>query len=190
MAIDHIIIFTVILLPSADSSRRVVVSNKGIYVHEVLVNRLFKLAQEKSVVRWADHSNMTIAVDWDIKQLTKQTNTDRFLRCISQVKCFEFRRTSDTLIGYLLIFQMLSKTSLGLTWSWVYFSTAAGVPGTGVGSRWLECLTPNPNASLFSGSMLPWLHIFMSVLTHSDQVFLGLPLLLGLRIRYHWYPFE
>ena len=58
-------------------------------------------------------------------------------------------------------------------------STAAGVPGTGVGSRWLECLTPNPHASLFCGSMLPRLPIFMSVLTHSDQVFLGLPLLLA-----------
>ena len=54
-----------------------------------------------------------------------------------------------------------------LTWSWVYFSTAAGVPGTGVGSRRLECLTPNPHASLFNGSMLPRLHIFMSALTHS-----------------------
>ena len=30
--------------------------------------------------------------------------------------------------------------------------------------------------------MLPRPHIFMSALTHSDQVFLGLPLLLALRI--------
>ena len=48
--IDHEIISTVILLPSADS-RRVVVSYKRKYVHEVLVNCLFKLAQEKSVFR-------------------------------------------------------------------------------------------------------------------------------------------
>ena len=41
--IDHEIIFTVILLPSTDS-RRVVVSYKGKYVHEVLVNCLVKLA--------------------------------------------------------------------------------------------------------------------------------------------------
>ena len=41
--IDHEIISTAILLPSADS-RRVVVSYKGKYVHEVLVNRLVKLA--------------------------------------------------------------------------------------------------------------------------------------------------
>ena len=33
------------VLPSTDS-RRVVVSSKGKYVHEVLVNRLVKLAQE------------------------------------------------------------------------------------------------------------------------------------------------
>ena len=32
-------------------SRRIVVSYKGKYVHEVLVNCLFKLAEEKSVVR-------------------------------------------------------------------------------------------------------------------------------------------
>ena len=32
-------------------SRRIVVSYKGKYVHEVLVNCLFNLAQEKSVVR-------------------------------------------------------------------------------------------------------------------------------------------
>ena len=48
--IDHEIISTVILLPSADS-RRVVVSYKRKYVHKVLVNCLAKLAQEKSVVR-------------------------------------------------------------------------------------------------------------------------------------------
>ena len=47
--IDYEIISTAILLPSADS-RRVVVSYMGKYVHEVLVNCLFKLVQEKSVV--------------------------------------------------------------------------------------------------------------------------------------------
>ena len=47
--IDHEIISTAILLPSADS-RRVVVSYKRKYVQEILVNCLVKLAQEKSVV--------------------------------------------------------------------------------------------------------------------------------------------
>ena len=44
--IDHEIICMVILLPSADS-RRIVVSYKLKYVHEVLVYCLVKLAQEK-----------------------------------------------------------------------------------------------------------------------------------------------
>ena len=46
VVIDHEIISTVILLPSA-YSRRVYVSYKWKYVHEVLVNCLVKLAQEK-----------------------------------------------------------------------------------------------------------------------------------------------
>ena len=50
VVIDHEIISTAILLPSADS-RRIVVSYKQKYVHEVLVNRSVKLPQEKSVVR-------------------------------------------------------------------------------------------------------------------------------------------
>ena len=41
-------------------------------MHEVLVNAyLVKLAQEKSVVRWTDHPDMTIAVDWNVKHQTK-----------------------------------------------------------------------------------------------------------------------
>ena len=47
MEIDHEIISMVILLPSAESFKKVVVSYKRKYVHEVLVNSLFKLAQEK-----------------------------------------------------------------------------------------------------------------------------------------------
>ena len=48
--IDHELISTAILLPYADS-RRVVVSYKRKYQHQILVNRLVKLAQEISVVR-------------------------------------------------------------------------------------------------------------------------------------------
>ena len=47
--IDRKIISAAILLPFAYSSR-VVVSYKRKFVHKVLVNCLFKLAQEKSVV--------------------------------------------------------------------------------------------------------------------------------------------
>ena len=42
------------------------------YVHEVLVNRFVKLAQEKNVVRWGNHLDMKIAVDWYVKPQTKQ----------------------------------------------------------------------------------------------------------------------
>ena len=48
--IDHEIIYTTILFPSADS-RRVVVRYKRKYVHEVLIICLVKLAQEKGAVR-------------------------------------------------------------------------------------------------------------------------------------------
>ena len=48
--IDHEINSTAIVFPSTDS-RRVVVSKSEKYEHEVLVNCLVKLAQEKSVVR-------------------------------------------------------------------------------------------------------------------------------------------
>ena len=48
--IDYEIISTIILLPSAESFK-IVISYKGKYVHKVLVNCLFKLAQEKSMVR-------------------------------------------------------------------------------------------------------------------------------------------
>ena len=47
MEIDHEMISTVILLLPLIHSRRVVVSYKRKYVHELLVNRLFKPAQEK-----------------------------------------------------------------------------------------------------------------------------------------------
>ena len=64
--IDHEIIST--------DSRMVVVSHKRKYVHKVLVKRFVNLAQEKSVVRLTDCPDMTIAVDWDVKNQTKQTN--------------------------------------------------------------------------------------------------------------------
>ena len=74
--IYHEIISMVILLPSADSFKKGVVCYKPKYVHEVLVNHLFKLAPcpGKSVVRWTDCPDMTIAVYWDVKQQNKQTN--------------------------------------------------------------------------------------------------------------------
>ena len=49
----------------------VVVRHKQKYVHKVLVNPLFKLAQEKSVDGWTDNPDMTIAVYWGVKQQNK-----------------------------------------------------------------------------------------------------------------------
>ena len=45
--IDHEIVSMVILLPSADSRSAVSCKLKDEYVHEIQVNRLVKLAQEK-----------------------------------------------------------------------------------------------------------------------------------------------
>ena len=54
-------------------SRRIVVSYNRKYVHVVLVNCLFKLAQEKSMVTWTDRPAMTIVVDLG-RKATDQTN--------------------------------------------------------------------------------------------------------------------
>ena len=64
--IDYEIISMAILLPFA-VSRRVDVSDNRKYVHEVLVNCLVKRAQEKV---WL--GELTIVVDWDVKNQTKQ----------------------------------------------------------------------------------------------------------------------
>ena len=74
METDHEIIASAILLPSTESFKKGCFSYRWKYVHEVLVNPLVKLAQERNVVSWTDHSDMTIAVDWNVKHQTKQTN--------------------------------------------------------------------------------------------------------------------
>ena len=66
--------------PPLIHSRRVTVSYNQKYVHEVLVNHLFLLAQEKSVVRWIDCPDMTLAVYWDIKQQTSKTMEQSVVR--------------------------------------------------------------------------------------------------------------
>ena len=73
MEIDHEIVSKAIL--SSTDSRRVVVSYKQKYVHRVLVLKsLSQACPGKSVIRCTDHPNMTIAVDWDVKNQTKQNN--------------------------------------------------------------------------------------------------------------------
>ena len=72
MEIDHEIISTVIHLPFADSFKNKLLSvTSESMVHKVLVNCLFKLAQEKSVVR-RNSPDMTIAVSCVVKQQTNQ----------------------------------------------------------------------------------------------------------------------
>ena len=75
--IDHEMISTVILLLPLIHSRRVVVSCKRTYVHELLVNLLFKPAQEK-VWLGDDCPAMTIAVDLG-RKATKQTNQHKIM---------------------------------------------------------------------------------------------------------------
>ena len=82
--IDQEIVSKAILLPSADSRS---------YKLEVLVKRLVKLAQEKRVVRWTDRPNMTIAVDWDVKHLNKQTTSKGQLGPI-----FKYEKGSESMI--------------------------------------------------------------------------------------------
>ena len=48
-------------------------------MHEVLANCLVKLAQEKSVARRTDRPDMTIAIDLDVNDQTKQTKTTKEL---------------------------------------------------------------------------------------------------------------
>ena len=69
--IDHEIISMSFSIPLIHS-KRVVVRYKRTCVHKLLVNRFFKLGQEK--VWLGELAAMTIAVDWDIKQQNKQTN--------------------------------------------------------------------------------------------------------------------
>ena len=63
---------TVILLPSLNHSRRIVVSYKRKHVHEVMEDFFVKLAEEKSVVRWTNRPAMTIAVDLGHKETKKK----------------------------------------------------------------------------------------------------------------------
>ena len=58
-------------------------------MHEVLVNRLVKLAQEKSGVRFTDHPDMTIAVDWDVKYQTNQMSTAKLTLILPVLFCLK-----------------------------------------------------------------------------------------------------
>ena len=76
-------------------SRRVVVSDKRKYGHEELVNRLFKLAQEKVWIGELTVSTMTIAVELGVKQQNKQAK----LYFVSFAACH--LNTLKSLHGYI-----------------------------------------------------------------------------------------
>ena len=61
-------------------------------MREVLVNHLFKLAQEKSVVRLTEHPRMTIAVAWDVKQQTKPKTPAAYIQMLSRL-LFSWKQT-------------------------------------------------------------------------------------------------
>ena len=60
------------LPPFSSLQRRIFVSYKQKYVHKILVNHFVK----KSVcIKYTDHPDMTIAVDWEVKNQTKPKRT-------------------------------------------------------------------------------------------------------------------
>ena len=69
--------------------------------------------------------------------------------------------------------------SVTLTQSMLYLSSAAGIPHSGVDSRWLERLTFDLQETLLSESTSTRLYVLRSAFMHSDQVFLGHPRLPG-----------
>ena len=73
-------------------------------MHEVLVNRLFKLAQEKVWLGELTVPVMTIAVDWDVQQQQKKnTGTLKYQNMCSL--CYilnQWRDFDQTCIGTLL----------------------------------------------------------------------------------------
>ena len=82
--IDHEIISTVILLPSAESFMKGCYQLQAKVCARLLVNCLLKLAQEKSAVRWSDRPAMTIAVDLG-RKATKQTNKNHVIKYCTTV---------------------------------------------------------------------------------------------------------
>ena len=89
VGIDHEIISTVILLPSTESFMKGCCQLQANVCARLLVNCLFKLAQEKSVVRWTDRPAMTLAVDLGCKA-TKQTNKQIYWNLLIKTKVFLF----------------------------------------------------------------------------------------------------
>ena len=71
MEIDHEIISTVILLSPADSRRVVVNTSVSMCTKYWLLFCQAKLRKNVSLGEVTDHPDMTIAVDWNVKNQTK-----------------------------------------------------------------------------------------------------------------------
>ena len=83
MEIDHEIIFMIILLPSADSFKKWFSQLQV----KVLVNRLFKLAQEKGWLgELTVRTCMTKAVACDVKEQTSKRHIDRRGAKVNMIK--------------------------------------------------------------------------------------------------------
>ena len=81
--LDHEIISTVILLPSAESFKKGCCQLQAkvcTKVHEVLVNGLFKLAQEKVWLGELTVPPWPWLLTWDVKQQNKQTKLDLYCK--------------------------------------------------------------------------------------------------------------
>ena len=142
------------ILPSADS-RRVVVSHKRKYVQKVLVNCSVKLAQEKSVVRWTNRPNMTIAVDWDVKKQTKKLS--EFLissrNLITWTRQVDGKQGGSWLAGFIrsqliwiyVVFQRVYRISKNLSLlGWIQRHSCLKVTDS-----WVKVHFPNPELLKF-----------------------------------------
>ena len=69
-------------------------NHKQRYVHEIRINCLFKPAQEKSVVRWANPLDMTVSVNCDVKQKNKPKPNQTIHLC-NKDQCVFYENTQD-----------------------------------------------------------------------------------------------
>ena len=72
---------------SADSNRAVVSYKLKYVLYKILVNRLAKLGQEKSVVRWTDSLNMTIYSCW-LRRKTSNKKPKWSFNCVQNLTKF------------------------------------------------------------------------------------------------------
>ena len=122
MEIDHEIISTVILLPSADSFKKGCCQLQAKVCARITGYPLVQACPGKSVVRWTDRPAMTIAVDLG-RKATKQTKQNRpLVKSVYQKKYFSYFSTKTYVVGTqkncLNETVLLSTQNIFLNW-WV-----------------------------------------------------------------------